>query len=68
MEDINYTIISTDETNYAFVLTNLPTPDAPMTTITITSLTANCTIVVLDIDDYIIVNSLNLWYDPDKPL
>lgn len=56
MEDLNYTIVSTDSMNYSFVNTNLFPPPTQQTTFTITCLTTQCTIVVLDIDDYIMIN------------
>ncbi len=56
MEDINYTITSTNESNYSYTETNLFAPPTMMTTLTTTCLTCNCTIVVLDVDDFITIN------------
>jgi hypothetical protein len=53
-----YTIESENEANYANIQTWLPNPTTQFTKLTVTALTTQCSIVVLDTDDYIIIDDV----------
>ena len=57
MSDIlQYTIQSTDESNYSYIKTCLEAPSSPYTKITVTGLTTLCTMILLGTEDYIEIN------------
>ena len=55
-ELIDYTVSSSDPNNYNKIFCNLTAPHTKYSIMTITCLTTNCNIVVLNTDDYIIIN------------
>jgi hypothetical protein len=61
MEIINYTIKSTREEDFSEVWTNLQQPWTPKAKLTITGLTTNCNIVVLDENDYIKIDETTFY-------
>ncbi len=55
-ESIDYTVCSTNEKKYNRINCNLTAPITKYAAMTITCLTTNCNIVVLNEDDYIMIN------------
>ena len=55
-ELIDYTVSSSDPNNYNKIFCNLTAPHTKYSIMTITCLTTNCNIVVLNTDDYITIN------------
>ena len=53
---LDYTVCSTDPNHYNRINCNLPAPVTRYCSLTVTCLTANCDIVVLNEDDYITIN------------
>lgn len=53
---IDYTVSSTDPNNYNKIYCNLTAPPTKYSIMTITCLTTNCNIVVLNTNDYIIID------------
>jgi hypothetical protein len=60
-----YTINSTDEDHYNQIFINLQGPLTQLCNLTVTSLTANCSIVVLQADDYLTINGHKFTFDDD---
>ena len=56
MDIINWTVVTDDEENYGFIKTRIQAPWKHKTDLTITGLTCLCTIVVLDVGDYITID------------
>ena len=53
---LDYTVCSTDPEHYNRINCNLPAPITRYCSLTVTCLTANCNIIVLNEDDYITIN------------
>ena len=56
---LDYTICSTDPDHYNRIYCNLITPMTAYTSIIVTSLTCNCDMVVLNEDDYVIIECIS---------
>lgn len=61
-ELIDYTVSSTDPNNYNKIFCNLTAPPTKYSIMTITCLTTNCNIIVLNKDDYIIINDIKYQF------
>jgi hypothetical protein len=62
---LNYTIESDDPNNYSLIQTWLPNPATPFTKLTVTALTTQCSIVVIDQDDYIAIDGRKYYVDEE---
>ena len=60
---IDYTVSSTDPNNYNKIFCNLTAPSTKYSIMTITCLTTNCNIVVLDKADYLIMNGIKYEFN-----
>jgi hypothetical protein len=60
-----YTISSIDEDHYNQIYTNLAGPLTQLCNLTVTSLTTNCSIVVLEKNDYLTINNHKFTFDAD---
>ena len=64
-DSIDYTVQSHDHEHYNRVIAKLPTPITQYSSFIVSSLTANCDIVVLDKDDYIQINGVQYSLNRD---
>jgi hypothetical protein len=62
---LRYTIESNDENDYSTIRTCLPTPATQYTKLTVTALTTQCSIVVLNDTDYITINGQQYFIKTD---
>ena len=62
-ELIDYTVSSSDPNNYNKIYCNLTAPHTKYSIMTITCLTTNCNIVVLDKGDYIMIDSIKYEFN-----
>ena len=62
---IDYTVCSTDPSRYSRINCNLTAPVTKNSALTVTCLTANCNIMILDRDDYITFNEDLVHFDDD---
>ena len=64
-ESIDYTICSTDESHYNRINCNLTAPVTKYSAMTVTCLTANCDIVVLNSWDYIVIDGKQYSFETE---
>lgn len=62
-DSIDYTICSTDESHYNRINCNLTAPVTKYSALTVTCLTANCDIVVLNSWDYIVIDGKQFSFE-----
>ena len=62
---IDYTVCSTDPSRYNRINCNLTAPITQYSAMTVTCLTANCCIMILNKDDYLIINGAKVSLNED---
>jgi len=65
LEEIDYTLASTDDKSYNRVDSSLTGPVTRRAKVVVTSLTTNCNIIVLNTDDWIIIDGKRYYFTDD---